>query len=156
MVGGSRHSGSFHLTRRKRESKKLDLAAIVPFLTTYLILVGLLVGSFINLAADRLPRGESVIRPRSHCRACGRDLNAVDLIPVLGYALRGGRCASCRTPIGITAPIVEAVSGGCMLAGIALLGLWPGALAGSVLVALWGFVVIGFALRRRESARNAG
>lgn len=135
------------------------LSAIAPFVGVYLVLVGLLVGSFINLAADRVPRGESVIRPRSHCRACGRELNTIDLLPVLGFALRGGRCATCRTPIGITAPLVEAISGGCVLVALAWLGLWPGALAGLALVALWGFAVVGLAVNRRrgsESAPNAG
>lgn len=132
------------------------LNEITPLLAAYLVMVGLMFGSFINLAADRLPRGESVIRPRSHCRACGRELNVIDLIPVLGYALRGGRCASCRTPIGASSPVVEAVSGGSMLAAIAWLGLWPGALTGLVLVAVWGSAVVGFALLRREGARNPG
>jgi leader peptidase (prepilin peptidase)/N-methyltransferase len=135
-----------------------NLSAITPFVSAYLVLVGLLIGSFINLAADRVPRGESVIRPRSHCRACGRELNAVDLLPVLGYALRRGRCATCRTPIGAAAPLVEAVSGACMLVPLVWLGLWPGALAGLALVVLWGYVVVERAVRRRgsESARNAG
>ena len=62
----------------------------------YAVLVAALVGSFINLAADRVPRGESVVRPRSHCRSCGRVLNFVDLIPVAGYLIRAGRCATLR------------------------------------------------------------
>ena len=132
------------------------LGATAPFVEAYLVLVGLLVGSFINLAADRLPRGESIVSPRSHCRSCGRELNVVDLLPVVGYAIRGGRCATCRTAIGASAPLVEAVSGGLMLAAIAWLGLWPGALTGLVLVALWGLLVVGLAFRRRESARSAG
>lgn len=121
-----------------------------------MVLVGLLVGSFINMAADRLPRGESIVRPRSHCRACGRELNVVDLIPVFGYAIRGGRCATCKTPIGASAPLVEAVTGGLMLAAIGWLGLWPGALTGLALVALWGLLVIGLAFRRQRDARSAG
>jgi leader peptidase (prepilin peptidase)/N-methyltransferase len=128
---------------------------IAPFIGAYLVLVGLLLGSFINLAADRLPRSESIVRPRSHCRSCGRELNGVDLLPVLGYAIRGGRCATCRTAIGASAPLVEAVSGALMLAAIAWLGLWPGALTGLVLVALWGLLVVGLAFRRREGARSA-
>jgi leader peptidase (prepilin peptidase) / N-methyltransferase len=124
------------------------LAGSAPFVSVYLVLVGLMLGSFINLAADRLPKRESVIRPRSHCRACGRELNVVDLLPVVGYFVRGGRCASCRTSIGASAPLVEAVSGACMFAAIAWFGLWPGAFTGFVLVALWGLAVIGFALRR--------
>ena len=125
--------------------------AIAPFVTAYLILVGLLLGSFINLAADRVPRRESVIRPRSHCRACGRQLNAIDLLPVLGYALRGGRCAGCRTSIGLSSPVVEAVSGGCMVLAIAWQGVWPGAMIGLALVTAWGLTVTGFAMRLRRA-----
>src|SRR5712692_855174 len=100
-------------------------------------MVGLMFGSFINLVADRLPRGESVVSPRSHCRACGRTLNVIDLLPVVGYVLRGGRCATCRTPIGIAAPLVEAISGACMAVAVVWLGIWPGTLAGLFLVAVW-------------------
>jgi leader peptidase (prepilin peptidase) / N-methyltransferase len=130
----------------------LDLAAIGPFISAYLVLVALLVGSFINLAADRLPRGESVIHPRSHCRSCGRQLNTLDLLPVVGYALRGGRCASCRARIGMASPMVEAVAGGLMLLALLGLGLWAGAVTGLALVASWGVVVIGLAIRRRRRA----
>jgi leader peptidase (prepilin peptidase) / N-methyltransferase len=119
----------------------------------YLVLVALMLGSFINLAADRIPRGESVVQPRSHCRACGRALNLIDLLPVLGYMLRGGRCATCRASIGAAAPVVEAASGGLMAAAILWLGLWPGAALGLVLVSLLGLVVTGLALRPRRFAR---
>ena len=105
-------------------------------------------GSFINLAADRLPRGESLLRPRSHCRSCGRQLNVVDLIPVLGYVIRRGRCATCGIPIGAGAPLVEAASGLLMGAALILLGVWPGALIGLALVAAWGALVVGWAWRR--------
>jgi leader peptidase (prepilin peptidase)/N-methyltransferase len=73
---------------------------------TYLVLVALLLGSFINLASDRLPRHESLVRPRSHCRSCGRVLNLVDLVPVGGYVVRGGRCAGCGVSIGASSPAV--------------------------------------------------
>jgi prepilin signal peptidase PulO-like enzyme (type II secretory pathway) len=120
-------------------------------LAVYLVLVALLLGSFINLAADRLPRRESIIRPRSHCRSCGRVLNTVDLAPVAGYLVRGGRCASCGVSIGLTSPAVEAVCGGAMLASVALLGPWRGAVVGFAAVALVGVVAIslGFASLRR-------
>jgi leader peptidase (prepilin peptidase) / N-methyltransferase len=127
------------------------LGQITFSVTAYLVLVGLILGSFINLAADRLPRGESVVRPRSHCRACGRTLNAVDLLPVVGYALRGGRCATCRALIGVGAPLVEVISGACMAAAVVWLGIWPGTLAGLVLVAVWGVIVIRRAMRRASS-----
>jgi prepilin signal peptidase PulO-like enzyme (type II secretory pathway) len=125
-----------------------DLTAIAPFVTAYLVLVGLLCGSFINLAADRIPRAESLVSPRSHCRSCGRQLNAIDLLPVLGYALRAGRCATCGAEIGRSSPLVEAASGALVLIPILWLGLWPGAAAGLALVAVWGVAVVGLAMRR--------
>jgi len=131
-------------------------AVIVPVLTAYVVFVGLVLGSFINLAADRMPRGESVVRPRSHCRACGRELNAVDLLPVLGYVLRRGRCATCRSEIGASAPIVELVAGGVMAVPVLWLGLWPGALAGLGLVAGLGLAVTSLAARRYAADERGG
>ena len=125
---------------------------VVPLLIAYLVLVGLFLGSFINLAADRIPRGESVVRPASHCRACGRLLNWIDLLPVVGYFIRGGRCANCRTPIGLAAPVIEAVSGLLVAIPLVWLGLLWGTLAGIALVAVWGAAVVAYAVRRGVSA----
>ncbi len=132
------------------------MASAVPFVEVYLVAAAMMLGSFINLAADRLPRGESLVSPRSHCRSCGRQLNAIDLLPVAGYLLRRGRCATCGAPIGLGAPIVEAVSGACMLAALVWLGPWPGAAVGLALVGLWGLSVTGLALRRSAQAETLG
>jgi prepilin signal peptidase PulO-like enzyme (type II secretory pathway) len=120
----------------------------------YLVLVALLVGSFVNLAADRLPRGESIVHPRSHCRSCGRVLNLVDLIPVLGYLLRGGRCAGCGAPIGASSPAVEAVCGAVMLAALLLFGLGWGAIVGAAAVILVGLTVVGLSVARSSGSRR--
>jgi prepilin signal peptidase PulO-like enzyme (type II secretory pathway) len=127
------------------------LASAVPLLNFYLVLAGLMLGSFINLAADRVPRRESVISPASHCRSCGRHLNAIDLIPVAGYLLRRGRCATCGVPIGPSSPAVEAVSGALMAVALIWLGPWPGAIAGLGLIALWGLGVTGVAVQRNQA-----
>jgi prepilin signal peptidase PulO-like enzyme (type II secretory pathway) len=124
------------------------LSGIDLLVTAYLVIAGLMVGSFVGLAADRLPKGESVVRPGSHCRSCGRRLNVVDLLPVAGYFLRRGRCASCGTPIGITSAVIEAMCGGLMAVAILWLGLWPGAAVGAVLVGGWGLAVVALAIRR--------
>jgi prepilin signal peptidase PulO-like enzyme (type II secretory pathway) len=116
--------------------------------------VGLMFGSFINLAADRLPRGESLVRPRSHCRACGRPLDVIDLLPIVGYVVRGGRCATCRAPIGLAAPVVEVIAGAAILGPILWLGLWPGSVVGLALVALWGAIVVGLSARRITPLRS--
>lgn len=117
----------------------------------YLVLLGLLVGSFLNLAIDRLPRAESLIRPRSHCRACGRVLNVIDLLPVAGYLVRRGRCATCAVPIGLGSPLVEAGCGACVLVSIAWFGLWPGSLIAALLIAWFGMTAVGLAVRRRTA-----
>jgi leader peptidase (prepilin peptidase) / N-methyltransferase len=129
----------------------LSSQAVIEFtLSAYLVLVALLCGSFINLASDRLPRNESLIRPRSHCRACGRQLNLIDLVPVVGYLVRGGRCASCRTAIGSSSPAVEAVCGLLMLASLVFLGLAFGALVGFAAVLLVGLAAVSLAWHARE------
>jgi leader peptidase (prepilin peptidase)/N-methyltransferase len=127
-------------------------------LQAYLVLVALLLGSFINLAADRLPRRESVVGPRSHCRSCGRVLNIVDLVPVVGYLVRGGRCATCRAPIGPLSPAIEAVCGGGMVAAIAAFGRDRGAAVGFAVVAVVGVtaVVAGFGRVRAKRGSPAG
>jgi leader peptidase (prepilin peptidase) / N-methyltransferase len=121
---------------------------VVLAVSAYLVVIALLAGSFINLAADRLPRDESVVSPRSHCRACGRVLNLVDLIPVVGYLIRRGRCASCGAQIGASSPRVEAVCGTAMLASVAWLGPWLGALAGFAAVAMVGAVAVSIGFGR--------
>lgn len=117
-------------------------------LAAYLVLVAMLVGSFINLAADRVPRGESLVQPRSHCRSCGRVLDLTDLIPVVGYLVRRGRCASCRVAIGAGSPVLEATCGAVMLASLMVLGLGMGAIVGAVAAAFIGLARVGLPLIR--------
>jgi len=130
------------------------LANAVPLLTSYVVLVGMMLGSFINLAADRLPKGESLMHPRSHCRSCGRVLNLVDLIPLAGYMIRGGRCATCGASIGASSPAVEALCGALMLASLAAFGLLLGALVGGVAVAIVGVVAVTLSFARSRGARR--
>jgi prepilin signal peptidase PulO-like enzyme (type II secretory pathway) len=126
-------------------------AGIAFAVMAYLVLVALLLGSFINLAADRLPRRESLVHPRSHCRSCGRVLNVVDLIPVGGYLIRGGRCAGCGVSIGASSPAVEALCGALMLAPLVLFGLVPGVVAGAAAVTVAGVAVVALSFARTRS-----
>ena len=75
------------------------------------VLVGLAVGSFLNVCIDRLPAGQSLFKPRSHCPACGKTLGVRDLIPVASYLLLRGRCRYCSAPIPIRVLLVEAGTG---------------------------------------------
>ena len=78
-----------------------------PFQLTLLIVLGLAVGSFLNVCIHRLPRGESLTLPPSRCPACEYRLRWFDNIPVVSYALLAGRCRKCRSPISIRYPLVE-------------------------------------------------
>jgi len=68
---------------------------------------GLLVGSFLNVVAHRLPRGESLVHPRSRCPSCGAPVAPYDNIPVLSWLLLRGRCRNCGEPISGRYPAVE-------------------------------------------------
>jgi leader peptidase (prepilin peptidase)/N-methyltransferase len=73
-------------------------------------LFGLLIGSFLNVAIYRLPRGESLISPPSTCPGCGARIRPIDNLPVLSWLMLGGRCHKCRAPISIQYPLVELVT----------------------------------------------
>ena len=70
-------------------------------------LLGLLLGSFYNVVGLRVPRGESIVAPRSHCPSCKRTLTALELIPVVSYVLQRGKCRACSARISFVYPFVE-------------------------------------------------
>lgn len=81
--------------------------------------LGLLVGSFLNVVVYRVPLGMSVIAPPSSCPHCESSIRAYDNIPVLSWLLLQGRCRDCREPISIRYPLVE-LSCGVLFACVAL------------------------------------
>jgi leader peptidase (prepilin peptidase)/N-methyltransferase len=80
---------------------------------------GLLVGSFLNVVAYRLPRGESLVKPRSRCPQCDTQLRAIDNTPVLSWLVLRGRCAHCSAPISARYPLVELTTGALYAAVVA-------------------------------------
>ncbi|MEA2190527.1 MAG: leader peptidase (prepilin peptidase) / N-methyltransferase [Solirubrobacteraceae bacterium] len=80
-------------------------AAILPA-----TLFGLIIGSFLNVVAYRLPRRESLATPGSHCPSCDEPIKPWHNIPVLSWLLLRGRCRSCKEPIAARYPIVEAIT----------------------------------------------
>lgn len=84
------------------------LAVAVPALAG---LLGLAVGSFLNVVVWRLPRGESVVSPPSACPSCGHRIRARHNVPVLGWLVLRGRCFDCRAPISARYPLVELGTG---------------------------------------------
>ncbi len=82
-----------------------------PLLLLFALLMGLCIGSFLNVVIYRLPLGQSLVSPRSRCTKCGYELRWYDNVPVLSWALLGGRCRQCRAPISAQYPIVEIITG---------------------------------------------
>ena len=140
------------------------LAEVAPFGA---LLLGLVVGSFLNVVILRLPRRmqaelaeacadlrneqaeplpnrwfglDYLITPASTCPHCGHAIRAWENIPVLSYLLLRGRCSSCQTPISMRYPLVEAVTGLLSLGVVMHFGATPAALA--ALVLLWGLVAL--------------
>ncbi len=80
---------------------------MAPLLVAGCALLGLVVGSFLNVVIYRVPRGESVVRPRSRCPGCGTEIAARDNIPVLSWLVLRGRCRHCGEAISVRYPVVE-------------------------------------------------
>jgi leader peptidase (prepilin peptidase)/N-methyltransferase len=78
-----------------------------PLQLSILAILGLAIGSFLNVCVHRIPRGQSLAHPGSRCPACGYELRWFDNIPVVSYVLLRGRCRKCRAPISIRYPAVE-------------------------------------------------
>ena len=93
-------------------------------LVLFAFLLGLVVGSFLNVVIHRLPRGESIVHPPSHCPACGARLGPAELVPVVSYLVQGGRCRHCGARISPRYPLVELLSG--LLFAYAAYRLGPG------------------------------
>ncbi len=87
-----------------------------PYLLAALPIFGLVIGSFLNVVAYRVPRGESIRFPASHCPSCQQPIAARDNIPIFGWLLLRGKCRSCAAPIRARYPIVEALTGLAFLA----------------------------------------
>src|SRR3990172_13004486 len=80
-------------------------------LTFLFFLLGTAVGSFLNVCISRLPRGESIITPRSHCTNCNKPILIRDNFPILSFILLGGRCRNCKEKISIIYPLIEFITG---------------------------------------------
>lgn len=86
----------------------MSIATTSPYVFyTFVFIIGLIFGSFINVLIYRLPRGESIIYPPSHCTKCGSSIRFYHNIPVFSYIALKGKCSSCFSGISLLYPVVE-------------------------------------------------
>ena len=83
---------------------------MIPIAITIFIL-GVLIGSFLNVCIYRIPRGEDIVFTSSHCMTCGYQLKGYDLIPVISFIGLRGRCRKCHTKLSVQYPIIELING---------------------------------------------
>lgn len=102
--------------------------------------LGLLIGSFLNVVVYRVPRDLSVVRPRSACPGCGAPIGSRDNVPVVSWLLLRGRARCCGAPISVRYPLVEAATAAAF-AGVALWRGWSWTLP-----AWWWFAAVSIAL----------
>jgi leader peptidase (prepilin peptidase)/N-methyltransferase len=115
----------------------------LPVLLVLVALLGLAVGSFLNVVIHRVPRGESLVRPASQCPSCGTPIRPWHNVPVVGWLVLRGRCAACGTRVSVRYPLVEA---GCAaLFVLVAWRLWDLSLASAVPAYLY-FAAVGLAL----------
>ncbi len=81
------------------------------FINTFIILFGLVIGSFLNVVIARLPERKSLSKPGSQCPNCGYQIRWYDNIPVFSFLYLQGKCRGCKTPISVRYPIVELLTG---------------------------------------------
>ncbi|KDP83431.1 MULTISPECIES: prepilin peptidase [Cupriavidus] len=139
------------------------LAALPPwFLVAAAALVGLLVGSFLNVVVHRLPRmidreeanyiaelrddplphpeAYNLMVPRSACPHCGHAIGVLENIPVLSYLVLRGRCSACRAPIGARYPLVEAAT--ALLTALAAVHFGPTWQALAAIAMIWALIAL--------------
>src|SRR5258706_4910723 len=88
-----------------------ELGIPAPVLAAFAFVLGACIGSFLNVVVWRLPRGESLVRPGSHCPGCDGAIPAWANVPLLSYVALRGRCRACGAPISARYPLVEALTG---------------------------------------------
>jgi leader peptidase (prepilin peptidase) / N-methyltransferase len=85
--------------------------------------VGAVVGSFLNVVIHRLPRGESLVHPRSRCPACGTQIAEYDNVPIVSWLALRGRCRHCGEPISPRYPVIELLTALAFAAVVLVRGL---------------------------------
>jgi leader peptidase (prepilin peptidase) / N-methyltransferase len=115
-----------------------QIHAVAPatLIGVFAFLIGLVIGSFLNVCILRIPERKSIVLPASACPKCGAPIRPYDNIPVLSYLLLGGKCRSCKTKISPMYPAVELLTGLLFLACFAVFGATTETLKWAVFTAI--------------------
>lgn len=101
----------------------LNISAVRYLFEVWVFLLGGAIGSFLNVVVYRLPRGESLVFPPSHCPRCGHPIRWYDNVPILSWMILGGKCRDCRGAIAARYPLVEALCAAMFLVVVWRVGL---------------------------------
>lgn len=110
-------------------------------------MAGAVLGSFGSVLLHRIPRGESIVTPRSHCTHCGHTLGPLDLVPVVSYLWLRGRSRCCKTPISAIYVLLEGLLG---TAGALVAYGWGPVAAGTICLSMVA-VLLGVAKQKRSA-----
>ncbi len=108
----------------------------------FIFIFGLLFGSFYNVVGLRLPNGESIVKPGSHCPKCNHKLSWYENIPVISYIFLKGKCKSCHEPISVMYPLIEILTGALFLICYFIFDLTEGFFIGIVLSSLVSIIFV--------------
>lgn len=114
------------------------------FTIAFLVVLGALIGSFLNVVVWRVPQGMSIVRPPSACPQCGHEIAWYDNIPILSWLVLGGKCRNCKARISARYPLVEAAT--AVAFGVVGAGAYLGGYPAALLPALLYWAAIGIAL----------
>jgi len=102
----------------------IECCKVLFYLSCFIIfLLGLCIGSFLNVCIYRIPNGENITTTRSHCLSCGNVIKWYDLVPVLSFILLRGKCRNCGAKLSIQYPIIELLNGSLYCVVFAVMGL---------------------------------
>lgn len=108
---------------------------------TVMLVLGLFVGSFLNVVAYRIPKGKSIVHPPSHCESCGHRLSLLDLIPVISWCFLKGRCRYCGDKVSGQHLYGEIGTAGLFVLASVVYGPVPELIVGLTLISLLVVVV---------------
>ena len=113
-----------------------------PLALLWWFAIGACIGSFLNVCIYRLPKDQSIVKPRSRCPGCERMIAWHDNVPLLSYLVLRAKCRHCKAPISWRYPVVEALTGALTVAIVSRFG--AGAVGWAYLLFVWTLIVISF------------